>query len=861
MSAGVRGATAVDELLSRAVTHPVDALVEADRVLATRPDPLRASVARQARGIVLRDRGRTGEAIAELRHAARLAARSAEPQRLADAEATLGLTLGLAGRVTEGRAALGRAVRTGRGVVRARALMRRASLARTLGGHEEALADLRQAIALLRRGGDGVWEARSRMHRFLVYSALGQTTRADRDLDVAQRLFAVAGQDLESAMAVHNRADVAFMAGNLPVALGFLDEAGARYAALQAYRPTLAIDRCAVLLAAGLAEEAVAATEEALAHNAEPTRRAELLFAAAQAALAAGRPSLARDRAAQARDLFRRQGRPGWQARAAFVLLQSRYVAGADDARLRRQAGLLAEELDAGKAPEAVVALLLAGRVAAAHGRTADADRHLARAARFRHRGPSYGRAAGWLAQALRARSVPAMLAACRRGLDAAGEHLRALAAPELRAHAAAYGVELALLAQREAVRRGDGRMLLRWSERWRAGALAVPPVPVVEDRELTADLAALRGVVRDLSAAPGDPALEERRRGLEESIRARTRRTVGVHPPDVSPADLATLHDGLGGHRLVELTSVDGILWATTMIERRVRLHRVGPVDAAVREIELARFTLRRLARGRAHAGAFGALAVTGRRLQEALLGTAAAELDGAPVVVVPPARLHAVPWGMLPALRAAPFVVAPSAQVWLRAGEVRPPRGRRIALVIGPGLPGAAAEVRRIGAVHPDAFVLADGRATAEATLAALDGAWTAHVAAHGVFRADNPLFSALALDDGPLTVYDLARLRRAPQRLVLASCESAVAAQVGADELLGMVSALVPLGTASLLASVVPVNDVATAPLMVGFHRGLRAGHSFGDALRAVRVAADRDGDAVGAGAALSLVALGR
>jgi hypothetical protein len=36
----------------------------------------------------------------------------------------------------------------------------------------------------------------------------------------------------------------------------------------------------------------------------------------------------------------------------------------------------------------------------------------------------------------------------------------------------------------------------------------------------------------------------------------------------------------------------------------------------------------------------------------------------------------------------------------------------------------------------------VLADGAATAERVLAALDGAWLAHVAAHGHFRADSTL-----------------------------------------------------------------------------------------------------------------------
>ena len=69
----------------------------------------------------------------------------------------------------------------------------------------------------------------------------------------------------------------------------------------------------------------------------------------------------------------------------------------------------------------------------------------------------------------------------------------------------------------------------------------------------------------------------------------------------------------------------------------------------------------------------------------------------------------------------------------------------------------------------------MLGDGTATAARVLNAIDGARLVHIAAHGTFRADSPLFSALQLDDGPLTVYDLERLRRGPHHLVLSSCDS--------------------------------------------------------------------------------------
>jgi CHAT domain-containing protein len=152
----------------------------------------------------------------------------------------------------------------------------------------------------------------------------------------------------------------------------------------------------------------------------------------------------------------------------------------------------------------------------------------------------------------------------------------------------------------------------------------------------------------------------------------------------------------------------------------------------------------------------------------------------------------------------------------------------------------------------------VLADGEATAEKVLRELDGAWIAHIAAHGTFRADSPLFSSLRLDDGPLTVYDFERLRRAPYRMVLSSCDSGLAKPVGADELLGLSSSLIPLGAAGILASVVPVNDPATAPLMLAVHDNLRAGQSLASAFAGARAAAR--GDPVALAAGRSFVALG-
>jgi hypothetical protein len=262
--------------------------------------------------------------------------------------------------------------------------------------------------------------------------------------------------------------------------------------------------------------------------------------------------------------------------------------------------------------------------------------------------------------------------------------------------------------------------------------------------------------------------------------------------------------------------------------------------------------------------------LATMGARLDQTLLGPAGDLPGDESLVIVPPGQLHAVPWGLLPRLRARAVSVAPSAASWLRGQRPdqggdgdRSPADGRVVLVRGPGLASRGAEVPLLAADYamagrPAPVVLGDGTATAAAVLRAIDGAALAHIAAHGEFRADGPLFSSLRLDDGQLTVYDLERLSRGPRRLVLSSCDSGVAAPAGADEVLGLASSLLPLGTTGIVASVVPVNDSAVVPLMIALHRELRGGAPLARALRDAR--AGLESDPVAAATGWSFICLG-
>ena len=665
---------------------------------------------------------------------------------------------------------------------------------------------------------------------------MGDIERADRDYAQVEALWLECGQRADYAFARLERGLAAHIRGDLPAALAYLDHAQALLDGLDIFLADLFVNKCTVLLAAGLAQEALREVNAAVARieqdHGSATRRAELLYSSSAAAAATSDFSLAQERSTEALRLFRRQQRPWWAARAELTLLLCRFAEGEDrSAALLQAARRVTARLDELDPARAVDAHLLTGRIALARGRREEAARHLQTAAAARHRGQPRVRSVGWLARATWCQAEGnwrGMLAACDRGLALLDLYLQTLGATELRTLATANGAALADMALRHAVRRSDARLFLKWSERWRGTVLRVSPVRPPADSELVADLAALRNVrarldsALDTRAAP--PALERERRRLEAAVRQRVLRTPAVAAGQAASFRTADLLDQLGEADLVELTDVDGQLHAVVATAGRLHLVHVGPAQTATHALAHALFALRREGAGR---GTYRLdLTEIGRRLEATLLGDSVRLLRGGPVVVVPTGKLHAVPWGMMPSLRDRPTAVTPSASAWLRARRAARPEDDRVVLVGGPRLLTGGAEVRHLVAQYPDAVVLADGDATAERVMAAMDGAWLVHMAAHGTFRSDSPLFSAIELDDGPLTVYDLERLKQAPYHVVLSSCSSAVGAAVGADELLGLVSALIALGSAGVVASVVPVNDPATVPLMTALHEHLQS-----------------------------------
>lgn len=557
---------------------------------------------------------------------------------------------------------------------------------------------------------------------------------------------------------------------------------------------------------------------------------------------------------ALATEVARRSGaqhRAAWRHRARVVDVQARLALGrvvaADVPAVRRAAAGLER---AGDLTAAVEAYLVTGRAALATGRAAAGRDALATAGRLAEHGPLLLRVRGRLARATAARAAgdgPRTVREARAGLRDLAAHRGTLPTMELRALASGHGAELGQFGLSALLREGSPARVLRWMEQTRAAALLArlpvePPADaaVAEAAEPWGPLPA--GVTRaaavdaapDAPDAPG-PAGRVTGFGAVDDVVGEWR----------EPPTLSAVRAALDGRVLVEIGRCDGRYVAVVVARRRARVVDLGPVDAVAEAQRALVFALRRLADPRSSASAAAARTSAElrlRTLRDRLLGP----LGLAPcdeLVVVPVGPLHGVPWA---ALHDAPVALSPAATAWVGTAA-RPAAGGGTVLVAGPGLAAAQEEVDALAAVHPRARVLGADRSAAADVLRALATADLAHLACHGVPRADNPMFSSLVLADGPVTVQQLHRAGAAPRRLVLASCHSGADVAYAGDEVLGFVSAMLARGTAGVVASIAAVPDVEVVDLMRGLHRRLAAGETMARALHAARADVDREAPA--------------
>lgn len=858
---------------------PRQALEMADRLLGHEDlDPGEEAAALWARGRAYSELDQVGEACSTLLEAVDVAESAGRPALAAEVRVSRSVCLLTAGDADGARAELDRAeAHIPPGGPRGRLIMQRGLLEIYGGRLGAALVELDRALPLLVAAGDDLARCRLLSNRGVVNAFSGHLARAESDLVACRELAATLGQDMAVAAATHNLGFVRSRAGDIPGALGWYESARAAYETTGAVRlvASLESDLCAALLAGGLyaeAAEAARRAEQAAEAAGNRLTEAEARLLRAQALLAQGDHAAAEALATGAAVAFRAADRGPWAAQADHLALQAAASGpSADPARLLERAleltGPLAEN---GWLLEATGVRTLAGRLALDLGRLDLARTMLARSARQRRRGPAAVRANAWLATAslrLADGDRTGAKRALSAGMGVVAAHRATLGATELRAHASAQGAEIAALGLRLAAEDRRAVELLGWAERWHAGALALRPVTPPRDghlAELLADLRAAHADARDAALAGVDDAASTQAISrLEAKVRDASRVTTADGRAGDDRLDVRRLRRHLddAGAVLVEYVVVAGSLHAVVVTPAGCRAHELGPFEGLATDVAVILAALRRLAIGRSTATALDA-AVTGMAAIGAAIERRIVDPLGLPpdadVVVVPTGELQMLPWSVVPSLTDRAVTVAPSAALWCREAPSR--RRRGVVLVGGPDLDHVERELDALSGLYADAVVLRHPHARATDVVAAMSGAETVHLAAHGTFRADSPLFSALQMSDGPLTVYDLEHLPTPPRTVVLPSCDAAMVAVRRGDELIGTAAALLSMGVDSVVAPITVVADAAAVDLVTDLHTGLLAGATPARALAAAQQAALGRGRPGDVAAAHSMVAVG-
>lgn len=308
-------------------------------------------------------------------------------------------------------------------------------------------------------------------------------------------------------------------------------------------------------------------------------------------------------------------------------------------------------------------------------------------------------------------------------------------------------------------------------------------------------------------------------------------------------------------GTKVLEYFAAGDELVAFVFDSRRLVAHRLGSIQRIAELVDRFRFQVSKFGLGstyiQEHEG--NLLLATQHALSElysALIDPAADELiDAARLIVIPHGVLHYLPFHALmdpsgtPLIERLEVTYAPSAGVLASCLE-RPGIGQHDGqpLLVGvpePAIPRVSGEIEALQRVFGSSCVVLTGEsATQSAFRQHAPRATVIHLASHALFRQDNPMFSAIRLADGWLSLYDLYGLRLRAALVTLSACETGVNEVLAGDELVGLTRGFFEAGTAAVVVSLWSVNDDSTAHLMERFYSHLDRGVGTSAAMRAAQ-----------------------
>jgi CHAT domain-containing protein len=216
---------------------------------------------------------------------------------------------------------------------------------------------------------------------------------------------------------------------------------------------------------------------------------------------------------------------------------------------------------------------------------------------------------------------------------------------------------------------------------------------------------------------------------------------------------------------------------------------------------------------------------------------------LDAEHIVFVQHGLLHYVPFHALH--DGASYLVdrfsisyAPSASIYAHC-QTRPVNSAvGDSLILGvpdERTPAIRAEVDALARILPNAKLFLGDDATEDVLRTYGPRSKTVHIATHGYFRQDNPMFSSIRLGTSHLSLYDMAHLQLPVELIALSGCATGLNVVTPGDELMGLVRGLLQAGAQSLVLSLWDVHDDSTKEFMVEFYTQLQQGRSRAKAMQ--------------------------
>ncbi|MGW5238385.1 CHAT domain-containing protein [Monashia sp. NPDC004114] len=748
------------------------------------------------------------------------------------------------------------AERLGRDELKARIAFQRAQIHGRAGELAVAWQHMRQAVSR-----PEAFTAREQcsvhISRGMLALSLGETKDAEEAFAQAAEVAHEHGYPQQEVMARHNEGYAAYLRGDLPQALTLMRAAERLSADLsaQGLEPTFRLDKGRALLEAGLVAEAIDQLERSCAEL-DPEQHLER-FAQHELELArayrlSGRVDQALAAANEASAAFERLGAAAWAGRATLAGLraaldQRNVPDDVPDRAVRTADGLTRTASDLGDAEladnarlVAAQGLLLRGDVELAHRRML--DRTLVGTLSDELDSDAI-LAAVLVAQGNGTRAKQVVVQAARR--LAAGQ--QSSASLDLRTARAVHGSRLADLDLSLAFPRGSGAVL-EALERWRSATDRLPSLGRPEDEQLAVLTERLRSVQARLRSATDLErlaALQAEASRLERDIRdrdwalTRSGPAAGAIPIRVREAKEQLV---AADRDLVWFFRYESRLCAVAVIGGRASLRDLMPIQRASELAQRIRVDLR--AASTRHLGplssmVWGSLRASAAELDDAILRGWRASRG---LVLVTCPEVSGLPWALLPSMAGRPFTVALSLTSFARRTAPRdrtagvPGNGTQspqVHITVGPAVPRAGSEASEIATTWGDrSEVLRPSRR--DALLAALGRPGVVHVAAHGHHETESPLFSSLALHDGPVFAHELQRPGVRADHVVLSACDVGLATSRPGHESLGLALSLLSLGARSTVAAVAPVPDDVAAAAMTRHHALLASGRASDEAL---------------------------